>query len=337
MIQRLPLALCLIAPLVPFAAAAQNPDYVPGEEGKAVLAEAKAEEKPADGWKVGVQVGLNLALSDSRTVPGIVDGTTYQVGAALKGSADLRAGDHEWRNSLEITHTRTSAPPLDEFVKSADEATLRSMYLYHLPGIPWLGPFARVRAQTALFPGELRFAEPTQLAVDGVSLDEPVTEYPLTSAFEPFLLRESIGAFANPLDGKVLNLTVSLGGGAQQIFTQGGEVVSDNPDTPQIEIVSLQDSTQIGVELEVIAEGALTETLTYGFIGNVLYPLYSDPDPAALEGLEKTNVDLGLKVGVKLAKWASLDYVLSAKYLPLIIDEWQVTNSLLLNASFNLL
>ena len=73
----------------------------------------------------------------------------------------------------------------------------------------------------------------------------------------------------------------------------------------------------------------------------MLYPFYSDPEAAIggeiLEGVELTNVEISGKLSVKLAAWASLDYVLSAKYLPLIIDEWQVQNGLLLNSSFNLL
>ncbi len=357
---------------LPLAAAAQPADFVSTEEGKAIFEEREAAEKalaekkaqieaakalgcecsaaeaalamqkpkgPVDGWTLKLQVGINYALSDSRDVPGIEDGTTHQLGATVKGSADLRLGLHEWRNSLDITHSRTSAPPLNEFIKSTDEGKLRSMYLYHLEAVPWLGPFARFRASTQLFPGELLLAADAEYSVDGGPA-EPLagrTSLELTSAFEPLLLRESIGVFANPIDDKLIELTISLGGGAQQIITQGGRAVADDDTTPVIEIVSLNDSTQIGIELEVEAEGALTETVTYGFLGNVLYPLYTDPEQPDLEGLEKTNVDVGLKVGVKLAKWASLDYVLSAKYLPTIIDEWQMQNSLLLNASFNLL
>lgn len=349
--------LLALALLVPLTASAQDPDYVSNEEAKKVMADAATDEKKKkpDGWQLSLQVGLNVSLSDSQGVPGIENGTTYQIGGAIKGNARLISGDHEWRNSLDITHTRTSAPPLDEFIKSADDLTLKSMYLYHIPSIPWLGPFARFRLSTALFPGELLLAADTPYQVDGaVDADgNPVlttlpgrTALDLTGAFEPLLMRESIGVFVNPLDGDALNLTVSVGAGAQEVITQGGQVVADNPDTPFIEINSLQDSTQIGLEVEITAEGAFTETLTYGLTVNTLTPFYSDPEKSAadpetgetLEGpVDLTNIDIGGKLGVKLAKWASLDYVLSAKYLPLIVPEWQVTNSVLLNASFNLL
>ena len=347
-----------LALLVPAAANAQDPDFVSSEEAKEVLEEAhkKAEEeKPADGWQLSLQVGLNLSLSDSQGVPGIEDGTTYQVGGTVKAGAKLIAGDHEWRNTLDITHTQTSAPPLDEWIKSADDATLKSMYLYHIPSVPWIGPFARYRFSTALFPGELLLAADAPYQVDGeVDADgNPVlTNLParssleLTGAFEPILMRESIGAFVSPAKMEVLYLTISVGAGAQQVITDGGRVVADNPDTPHIEIASLSDSTQIGLEVEISADGALTETLTYALTLNTLTPFYSDPETSAadpetgetLEGaVDLTNIDIGAKVGVKLAKWASLDYVLSAKYLPLVVPDWQVTNSLLLNASFNLL
>ena len=56
-----------------------------------------------------------------------------------------------------------------------------------------------------------------------------------------------------------------------------------------------------------------------------------------LDGLEVSSVELGAKLSVKLADWASLDYVLSAKYLPQIVDEWQVANGVTVTIGYDLI
>lgn len=351
---------CALACVLVTSAHAQGTDYVPpsDEVANALAAQKKAAEEaaadaakgPPDGWTLKVELGLNGALTNTANVVGADDGNTVQFGIAVKGQAALRAGDHEWRNELAIAHAQTQTPALPVFVKGTDQLDVSSMYLYHIPSIPWLGPFARARLQTSLFSGRLVVADPaTPVTLDGAPtpLDTKTEDeksygfLELTDPFQPLLLRESLGVFAQPLDDKTLRLTISLGGGAQQVFAEGGRAVTDDVATPVIEVSTLADSQQIGAELDVAAVGSVTDTIGYALGVNVLYPFYSDPESTVggkiLEGLDLTNVEITGKVSVKLASWASLDYVLSAKYLPLIIDEWQVSNGLLLNSSFNLL
>ena len=56
-----------------------------------------------------------------------------------------------------------------------------------------------------------------------------------------------------------------------------------------------------------------------------------------LDGIDLLNTELTAKISVKLAKWLSLDYVLSAKRVPLNLDDWQVQNSVLATAGFDIL
>lgn len=331
-------------------AAAAASEAAAAAAAPAAGAEAAKPPEPAGPWTLSLEVGLNGALSNSSGVVGAEDGNTVQFGLALKGEAKFRDGAHEWRNALTIAETQTQTPALPVFIKGNDVFELRTMYLYHLPAVPWLGPFVRARMQTALFPGRLVLPDPNiPVTVDGENADlESKTEdgksygvLELTDPFQPLRLRESAGVFAQPVDAPMLGLTVTVGAGAQQVFADGGRAVQDDEATPVIEVVSLADSQQIGVEVELEAGGKVTETVSYSLGVNMLYPFYSDPElnPAgdALEGIELANVEVDGKLSVKLAAWASLDYILSAKYLPLIIDEWQVQHGLLLNASFNLL
>lgn len=352
----------LAALSAPLSAAAQDPEYVP--DAKDLMKGPEQKEAAVDGWKTTLELGFNASIADSNGVVGATDGTTVQLGLALKGAADLVAGPHEWLNSLTYNVTQTRTPSVPVFVKSADEAALRSVYLYSIPSVPWLGPFARFRLNTQLFRGDLVRADRVRLvgAPAADAYQDPIDGEPwtfkLTSPFEPLVLRESLGAFARPLKSDALSITFSVGAGAQQVRTQGGyavkddpetsAVTADDPETPQndvvadtIELSPLVDSTQLGAEVELELGGKLSEQVTYGATANLLHPFYSDPekvvDGETLEGFDLANIDLSAKVSFKLARWASVDYVLTAKRQPLVVAGWQVQNNLLLNAAFNLL
>lgn len=356
---RLTWILGLLAVLAPMAAFGQTPDYAP--DAKEIDGDLAVED--TDGWETALELGFNASVADSSSVVGATDGTTVQLGLTLKGGAILQVGQHEWLTSLAISLTQTRTPTVPVFVKSTDLTELKSAYLYSIESVPWLGPFARFRLTTQLFQGDLARAARVRLVgvPEADTFQEPVDGEPwrfkLTSAFEPLVLRESAGAFARPFKSDTFSLTMSLGAGAQQVRTSGGYAVTDDPatsaaaddpETPEdeavtdtIELSPLADSTQVGAELEVEVTGKFTDRVAYSATANVLYPFYSDPEVAvdgkALEGLDLTNVDLTAKVSFKLAKWASVDYLFSAKLQPLVIDEWQVRNSLLLNAAFNIL
>lgn len=49
-----------------------------------------------------------------------------------------------------------------------------------------------------------------------------------------------------------------------------------------------------------------------------------------------TSLDIEAKLAIKLFSWMSLDYGLRVVREPLIIDEYQIQNNLLLNFSYTL-
>ena len=338
------LALAAIPVLARPAAAQDAPDYVEGKEAAqaTVPKEGEAVAAQPDGWTHKLSLGTNFSFGHSSNVVGSPDGGTFQVGLLLDGAASLRHGQHVWQNALSVTHTQTKTPAIDPFVKTVDDFNLRSTYLYELAKVRWLGPFARVRFQTSLLPGYLVVAEPRRLRITDTDGDVTTRGLPaqenfeLTSAFEPFLMRQSTGVFARPYDKKEIQLLTTLGLGAQEVFTQAGLAVTDDDTTTPLELTKLADSVQVGAEVEVVASGEWQQDLTWGASANVLWPFVVDAD-TDLEGADLVNVEFGLKLGYKLSKWASLDYVLSAKKVPLIVDAWQVQNNLLLTAAFNLL
>jgi hypothetical protein len=297
---------------------------------------------PPEGWQVGLKVGSNVSLTNATNVVGSADGTSIQIGLILQGNANLRSGQHEWQNQLDINHQQTRTPLIHRFLKTADEATAQSMYLYHLQAVPWLGPFARGRGTTSLFPGD--YVQADDKTIQRTYNDGTVEtgtlpagrSLRLTKAFEPTLLRESLGVFARPVEQKDLQLDFKLGGGAQHLLTRDGFTVKDDPNTDPIEIVQLRDSTQAGIEGEAAIRGPLEGGFTWSASINALYPLLTSVD-TNLEGIDLMNVEGNAKLSLKLTEWGSVDYVFSAKRIPLIVNRWQIQNGLLFNASFNLI
>ncbi|MFN3199648.1 MAG: DUF3078 domain-containing protein [Bradymonadia bacterium] len=323
-------------------ALAQTEDYIKGQEVVDKMTAATDEAANAEGWKFRLEVGSNISVNSSSNVVGAVDGTTYQVGLLINGEASLKSGQHEWNNKLALNHQQTKTPSIDPFVKTADNLEITSMYLYRLESIDWLGPFARGRLQTQALNGYLIRGEQVDVVGDVNQADlGPGRRIKLTSAFEPMLLRESAGLFGRPVDEKSIRFTATLGAGAQQIVSQGGFAITDETDAAdgndkQITVTEIESTNQVGAEIEAEATGALTEQVSYTLSANLLYPIITSVD-TDLEGAELLNTELNAKLAVKLSKWASLDYVLQARRIPLIVRDWQVTNGLLLSATFNVL
>jgi hypothetical protein len=61
-----------------------------------------------------------------------------------------------------------------------------------------------------------------------------------------------------------------------------------------------------------------------------MYPFWSDVEKTPT-GTDALNSEFTIGVNVKLADWAGLDYAFKAVRYPLIVDDWQISNSLLLS------
>ena len=330
-----PLALLLL----PFAAVGQ--EAVPKEVSEEQVLAAPPPDRP-QGWQLKLSLGSTGSYGHSSNVVGSIDGSTVQLGLMVNGTAELVAGQHSWDNALKINEAQSRTPQLKSFVKSADELALQSTYLYHIPDIYWLGPFVRVAMTTVVFTSyDVRPTDVTTIRTfrDGTTKtkDIPAGDHiQLAKPFEPLLLKEFAGAFANPYTDKVANVKTKLGVGMQHIMAGDGFGLADDKATPELELKQYENSTQGGGEAEVAVTGELAENLTWGAKGNVFYPFYTSVK-TDLKGLHLMSVDLSGKLSVRLAKWASLDYIVSAKRIPLILDAWQVQNTVLFTAGFDII
>ncbi len=294
---------------------------------------------PAEGWTPTLKLGATASYTDSRNVVGATEGVTAQLGVTLEAAANYRDGRHDWQNGFGAVHLRTRTPQLDRFVKSADLLTLKSLYVYRIE--PWVGPYGQAKAEAPLLPGYEVLSEDVVVVRTFTSgrvrsrAREAGGTIPLTLALSPAVLTESAGIFVEPLTEKEAKLNAKLGFGAQQIFAQEGFAITDDATTPELELTMMRDSSQLGAVFEVGFASELHEMATFAAAASFFYPVYSSLE-TDLTGLEVMTSDLSAKLSVKVTKWLSLDYGLSAKRNPLMVDAWQVTNGVILTAGFGL-
>lgn len=306
----------------------------------------KVDEKPADkpqGWSLGLNIGGTVSFNHNSNVVGQDDGATLQIGLVLGATANLLHGQHSWENVLAVQHAQTRTPQLERFVKSLDIIDLQSTYIYRFASIDWIGPFAKATFLTSLLPGYAIKTDASTVVrtnLDGTTTTENVAakaNIDLTGAFEPLTMRQSLGLFAEPYKSEMVNISGKLGLGAQEIVTRDGYVLGDNKDTPEVEVNQLDSTQEAGAEAELGLSGEpVAKILTWKLVGNVFLPVISSND-ADVDFEDKLNIKIAGAVSVKVTDWLSLDYVLTVLRLPLVLNEFQVQNGLILNANFKLL
>jgi len=300
----------------------------------------EVEAPPPDPWKLHLKIAGNLSFTHSSNVIGSPDGLTLQLGGTVDAGADMRRGRHEWQNGLLLAEGQTKTPILDSFLKTNDTFEVMTTYLWHSRW-DWFGPFARVRMTTSILPGY--HVQPDDVDVvttfaDGATSTQTLpgqTRLDLTGAFEPLQLRESAGVFAYLDRAPALHVDFKLGPAVQEIFTRDGFVVADDADTPTLEVNQLQSSVETGAELTGDANGQISDAVTWSIKSNFFYPLTASID-TDVRGISRMNANIEAKVSAKLTGWASVDYILTAVRVPLVLDAWQVQNGLVFTFTVDL-
>ncbi len=317
------------------AAAQDDPGYIPDEIQEA--------EDDGTGWSPMLKASATLSMNHSHNVVGATNGLTFTGGFLLSGGLGYLSKNkqHEWRNSLNWGLSYTRTPTVPKFVKSIDALDFETMYLWHTPKAPWFGPFVGLELKSAVLPGY--YVTPGDVTLSYTDTDGNVTtealpaldSVDLTNAFAPLTLRESVGAFAVPVEKPEVRLEIRAGIGAMEAFVQKGYLIDDDEDTADVlELTQMQNSAQLGAEASLAVGGTIKEFMTYGARAAMLQPFVHNAE-TDLEGAELMNLDFEVLLGFKLTEWASLDYQFKAFRTPLVYDGWQVTNGLLLTFTAN--
>lgn len=320
------------------AAFAQDKELVP-DEIKTV------EDKKKEGWDGTLSVGATVNFIDNRTVVGQTDGSNWTLGGALNGSLTFLKGKHEYRGSLAINENFSRTVIVPEFINTADTFIVDSNYYFNL--LSWIGLFGRAELQTNIFAGYAVYPEDKTFLVTrkndntGASELQTVSEQDRLRIRDPFgitTLKQSVGGFVRPSREKYLDVEIRLGAGAREVFAANQIALDDNKDTAEIEAKELENFQQIGAEAALVAKGTISQDrVTYKSSVETLLPFYNSINPSDKSTLELTNVEWISQLSFKLVEWASLDYQLKVMRQPLLSEDWQVQNSLLLTFGYTLL
>lgn len=250
------LAMSLAAP-VASAQPAAPPAPPPSPKAEYVEAPKSEEGARPEGASAGLSLGATLNMVDNRSVVGQAQGTGFAAGYTLDAAVAYNAEHHEWRNGLISSAGTTKTPTIDTWVKTRDALSFESIYLYH--ALPWIGPFVRVGLDTQMFGGSDPRAAATTYAiahVDGSTETITGTRLHLSNPFQPMTLKESAGAFVQPLRDERIRLEGRAGAGAQEVFANGVLALADDVKTPdQVEVKELKSFNQAGIEALVEATG----------------------------------------------------------------------------------
>lgn len=322
---------------LPLAASALEKEYVAPPA-------PKADDQP--GWHGSLRVGANLNFTNNRKVVGQLDGNQFQFGGTFDGDLGYRLGEHDWRNNLGLLETFSYGPPVKALVKTADTLKFETAYFYHPIKVPWIGPFVRGSATTALFEGTDNRAAPTDYVItneiDGQTGNPrqvlQTKRLRLSESFRPSTLRESAGLFMNPYSKDFLDIMILVGGGSTQVFADGQYALKDDAKTPVVELNRLSTYQQVGLEAGLALTGiAYAGKIKYKAYTDVLVPFWrSDKKPGDKRSLgDLTNVEVGGMLSFKLVDWASVDYVLKAMRQPQLAQDWQLQNMLMLTFGYS--
>ncbi|HHH30251.1 MAG TPA: hypothetical protein ENK57_18180, partial [Polyangiaceae bacterium] len=308
-------------------------DAGPIQDNQTVAAEVEEADKREEGWSPGIAFGAGFNLVDNRSVVGQQDGTTLTLSGGIDGVLDFNHGMHEWRNGLLASAGVARTPSIGEFVKTNDGLSFESIYLLHV--IEIFGPFARFGLNTQMFSAsDIRPSAVDYVVsnLDGTTDNFTGRRLALTDPFQPLNLRQSVGVFVQPVREQEIELEARAGLGAMETFAEGGLAINDDDATAEVEVNELDDSYLVGGELVVNAWGFLDpgKRISYAVGGSVLLPFATSDRPDDQSLIDATTIEARAGLNVKLFDWASLNYKLAVLRQPLLVENVQISNNLLL-------
>ncbi|MGE0866977.1 MAG: hypothetical protein AB7P03_00335 [Kofleriaceae bacterium] len=302
-----------------------------------------ATDKDVDSWNPALAGTATVNMVSNQSVVGQVDGFSTLFGLGLAAGLDYVSPKHVLRNTLSITESFARTPVIDEFVKTNDVLQLESIYNYFL--IKRAGLFARLSLQTSAFAAEDVRGEISSWVEKPRSegdmpklLNQSLFRQRLADPFKPLTINESVGAFAEPIQGEKLQLSLRLGLGGRHTFASDVLLIDDDKATTDIEVVRLADVHQLGVEAFAGAIGKLSKgKLTYRVGASALLPFVNN-DEFDRSASKLTRLGLEGSLTFNVYEWMSVVYGLNVirdpQLFPAGNELTQIQNNLLLTFKY---
>jgi hypothetical protein len=164
--------------------------------------------------------------------------------------------------------------------------------------------------------------------IDGTTEDVAAranTNFKVSNSFSPVLLREGVGVNTRLVRERFTSVNWRVGFGMRQNLYSSTFVENDDPNTVPLDYFEIDTFSQTGLETTITASARLMSRLVF----LTTFDLFGD-----FEDFSSPVIDWRNSLRLRLAGNLSLDYTLDVLRQPQVIDETQVSHSLLLRYSF---
>lgn len=299
----------------------------------------QAERAATAPWGQTLSLGLTGTINESNKVIGKRDGNTTVLGFKALSLSQYRQDQHELRNEVKFDYSTARSPYIPRYLKTEDQLSLNSLYIYRVGEAKWVGPYAQLSLKTVTSRGrDERPRERTYLIQkrDGSTTAQTGTEITLNDPWKPTIAKESVGAYFDLYGSQMLGVEFLLGLGARQVMAKHQLVSIDNDVTDEVELMELQDSNHLGPTAVFQIHGsAFTQLLTYRLVSDILFPVQSSTQAAKKRNAFSGRiVEITGDLAYKLSSWAAINYNISLLRDLDLSDDPQVNTSLMFSASY---
>lgn len=286
-------------------------------------------------------IGGDLALHSRNNDPSAEDGW----GATVRGFIDSRVNvkilDNPLLFQLQLEEGQTKTPG-SIWSKSSDRLDIDLLYIYRLAS--WIGPYVRLGAESNLLPTRTPLSQGSDIYLlkPEAPLPSPGqlpagaphrtgSRFRNSPSFGLISVKEGLGLNLRALKTVSAELSFRAGLGARHRITRdlyelaqkrAGTAASQN--RPVVLFREIPSDHQIGMEGTVLATARFTRWVLVNLEVDTLIPF---------SGLNETIVEGDLTVGIKLTRFASINYVLRYLRDPAISDDDRVSQDVLLRLS----
>ena len=278
--------------------------------------------RPQEGFFGSLVIGGDVTMNVRNNVLGLTNGIALAARGFIDGRMSLEIFDSPLILQLQIEQGLTNTPEAP-VQKTIDRVDVDALYVYKIR--PWIGPYARVGAETNILPGEQNFSDEfvvVRRARDGSVLDrsdEPVNSVRLSPSFGFSSIREGVGLNLRAFKSVSAELNLRAGFGARHRVARNLfelDSCSPAPDDPSseasAECISLVDpgsptlifravvgNDQFGAETAVLA--------TIRFTRYILVNL--EVDALLTAPFANAIIEAEGSIALKLTSFASINYV----------------------------
>lgn len=284
-------------------------------------------------WQTNVVLGANGSLVSQQGVVGVSNQTSASGSLFLDGQLTYREDRHLMSGLLQIEEGVSQIRPKDSeplpLIKTRDRLRADALYTYLLK--PSIGPYARVAGETQAFATDVLVTEDTTIVknrIDG-SVDSEFVgtneTFRVASAWEPTIVREGVGLNTRFVNNRWMTFNWRIGVGLRQNRYGGALLLTDQPNTQAVEYLEVPSFDQEGIESTIIATARLPGWAVYA----TDVEFFAD-----FSEMDKPSIEWRNTLTLRLTRNLSLNYFANLSYLPQVVDDLQIDQSLLIRASW---